>query len=101
MACTPSPFKTEGETLFVEEDLKLLAYDILIELFKRYVFFVHMATKKAEEFSEEELQALMSIVRKKPEVLMELDRRQSVYLNRYLLSYCVNLEKMLKPEQTS
>ena len=98
IALTPSPFKTEGKTIFTEEDLKMVNLDILLELYKRYIYFVQMATKTAEEFTEEEAQALIEIVKKKPEVLNELNRKQSLLLNRYLLNYSQNLEKMLKSE---
>lgn len=98
LALTPSPFKTEGKAIFSEEDLKLVNYDVLEELYKRYIDFVQMATKKAEEFTEEEIQALMEIVKKKPEVLNELGRAQLLIVSKYSLNYSQNLAKIIEPE---
>jgi len=97
-ALTPSPFKLGGRDVPKESDIELLTYDILQELYKRYMFFNDKATKQAEEFTEEEVQSLLSIVRKKPEVLADLDRVQLLIMSKYLLSYSQNLEKITKSE---
>lgn len=100
-ALTPNPFKIEGKALFNLNDLKQVNYDVLMELYKRYIDFVDMATKKAEEFTDEELEALKEIIKKKPEVYTEFDRRQFLILMKYYPNYCAQLEKMLAKDQIS
>ncbi len=97
-ALTPSPFKLEGKAIFSEEDLKLINYDILEEVYKKYLHFVSLTTKKVEEFTEEEIQALINVVKKNPEILMDLDRGRLLTMSKYFLNYSLNLEKIIKPE---
>lgn len=98
-ALSPSPFKTEGKEIFNENDLKNIPYDVLEELYKRYVDFCQLATKKVEEFSEEQIQQLIEIVKKKPEASTDFDRSALLIVIRYFRDYSVSLEKMLKSEQ--
>lgn len=100
-ALTPNPFKPEGEAIFTIEDLKLVNYDVLIEIYKRYIHFVDMATKKAEEFKPEELEALIQLVEKKPELLSEFNRKQFLILTPYLFNLSQEQAKIIKKEQTS
>ncbi len=100
-ALTPSPFKEDGEEILQERDIKLLTLDVLEELYKRYMHFVSLAHKKVQDFTDEEIEDLVELVKKNPEVLISLDRSRLLIVSKYFLTYCVNLEKITKTEQTS
>jgi hypothetical protein len=99
-ALSPTPFKTEGKAIFSEEDLKQIPFEVIEELYKRYMHFRELATKKVEDFTEEEIQLLIETVKKKPEALTEFGRSPLLIVSRYFLDYSARLEKMLKPEPT-
>jgi|ERR1700761_5776343 len=103
-AMTPNPFCPESKIdgiIFTEQDLSSINEDILEEVYRRYIHWVHMATKKVDEFTDEEIEALITIVKKKPEVLRELDRRQSLIVMVYLHKSLANMEKIVKPDVTN
>lgn len=100
-ALTPSPFKTEGVTVFSENDLKLVNYDVLEELYRRYIDFVDMATKKPQDFTDKEVQELIALVKKKPETLTGFDRSRLLIVSKYLLIYSQKLEKIIESEPTN
>ena len=97
-ALSPSPFKSEGTTVFSEDDLKMVNFDILEELYRRYIDFIQQATKIYPEFTNEEIEELIAVVKKKPEVLTAYDRSRLLITSQYLLNYCVNLEKITRDE---
>lgn len=100
-ALTPSPFKTEGKAIFSEDDLKLINYDVLEELYIQYLDFSNMATRKPAEFTAEEVEAFVNIAKKKPEALREFDRRKLLVTTNWFINYSKNLEQMLKSDSTS
>lgn len=93
-ALTPSQFKTSGEGLFSEDDLKQVNYDVLEVIYQEYCDFVRVATQKPTEFTDEEIEALWEIAKKKPEVLTELERWRLQAITHYAMNYCASLEKM-------
>ncbi len=97
-ALTPSPFKLDGPDVLTENDLRQVNHGVLEEVYEEYFHFIHMATKKADQFTEEEIQALISIVKKKPEGLKALGRAQLLIVSEYFRNYSLNLETIVKPE---
>jgi len=95
---TPSPFKTEGKAIFNEEDLKLIPYEILLDLYKEWCYFSDMATARPTDLTNEEMENIYNIAKKKPEVLKELERAKLLPTMSYILNYCNQLEKMLKSD---
>lgn len=97
-AMTPSPLKTTGKTIFSEEDLSYLPYDILHSLYVQYLDFVNSATKKPTEFTDEEVEEMINIAKKKPELLREYERPKLLKTALWFMNYSKHLEKMLKSD---
>ena len=95
-ALTPSPFKTEGKALFTEADLRLMNYDVLDALYIQYIEFTQLATQKPTEFTAEEVDAMVTIAKKKPELLREYARPKLLQTALWFLNSSLQLEKMLK-----
>ncbi len=93
-ALTSSPFKTDG--MFNEVDLKTIHFDVLEEIYKQYLHFVNIATKKPDEMTDAEVEAFINIAKKKPEVLREYERPKLLTTALWFLNYSQQLEKMLK-----
>lgn len=92
-ALSPNPFKTEGATLWKDEDLRQMNFDVLEELYMQYIEFVQLATKKPTEISPEEIEGLLKIFRKKPEALKELSLWKLRTISLYLLKCLEVLEQ--------
>lgn len=97
-ANTPSPFKTEGKAMFTEDDLKLFNFDVLEAIYIQYLDFVQLATQKPVDFTNEEVEAMVTIARKKSEALREFERPKLLTTALYLLNYSKHLETMLKTD---
>jgi hypothetical protein len=100
-ASSPNPYKTEGKEIFSEEDLDMIPYDVLEELYLRYIDFIQLACRRVEEFSEDEVQDLIDVVKKKPEILRKYDRSRLLIVSKYLINYSQNLEKIVKSDLTN
>jgi len=100
-ALSPSPYKLEGKEIFSEHDLSQITYSVLEELYLQYLHHVNIATQKPSEFTAEQIEAFIGIVKKKPEVLRELDRPTLLAITNYYINYSQHLEKMLKSDTSS
>jgi hypothetical protein len=96
VALTPSPFKTEGKAIFNEDDLKLMNYDVLYELGKKYQHFVDLATQKPDHMPNDEITALIELVKKKQTPLTVLNRKQLLTIANYYMNYSQHLEKTVE-----
>lgn len=100
-ALSPSPFKIEGKEIWAEEDLGCLPTGMLEELYREYIDFDLISTQKPSELSLEDIEAMISVIKKKPEELKGLERRKLLAINTYLLNYCKKLEKIIKPDMNN
>lgn len=100
-ALTPSPFKTEGEAILSEEDLRQINYDVLEEIYAQYLDFVGMATRKPVDYSPEEVEALYEIVKKNIPLLRELERPKLLAVTAYSINYSAALEKIAKSDSSN
>jgi hypothetical protein len=96
-ALSPSPFKE----VWSEEDVGMIPYAMLEELFKEYIDFDSLAMTKPSDLPIDEVEALIEIIKKKPEALRELERKKLLATNIYLLNYCKQLEKITKSATSS
>ena len=106
LALSPSPFKTtgkddKGDEILTEDDMKHLPMTVLESLFKEYMHFVHMALVEVENLTEEEAVTLIETIKKKPEVLKELNRLQSLTALHYYRNCVQLLEETKKSEPTN
>lgn len=95
-ALTPSPFKTEGTAIFSEDDLRLINDNIILDIFKEYCHFADMATSRPTELTNEDVENIYNIVKKKPEILKELERSKLLAVTYYTLNYLSQTQKMLE-----
>lgn len=100
-ALSPSPFKTEGKAILSEEDLKLINYDVLENLYRQYIHFNDIATQKPTEMSQEEIEEAFEIVKKKPVQLKDLDWRRLLIMASYGMTCLRNQEKMQKEDSSN
>lgn len=94
-ALSPSPFKTEGKAIFSENDLKLINYDVLENIYRQYIHFNDMATRKPTNMSDEQIQDLLELVKKKHIPLMDLDRKQLLIIANYYMNLSQTQAQML------
>jgi hypothetical protein len=95
-ALSPSPFKTDGKEIWSEEDVGMLPYAMLEEMFNEYIEFDLLAMTKPSDLPIDEVEALIEIIKKKPEALKEFERKKLLATSLYLLNYCNHLEKITK-----
>lgn len=102
-ALTPSPFKSDGAGTvgLSEKDLAMVHWDVLEQVYIKYIDFVAMATKKVASFSPEEIELLINVVKKKPASLQDLDRMRLLAVAQYLRNYSEKLEAMLKIDSSN
>ncbi len=98
-AQSSNPFKTDGK--FNESQLKLIHYDILEEVYHRYLHWQDMALSKPTEMPEAEIEGIINIAKKKPEVLKEYGRPQLWTTAIWFMNYSQRLEKMLEPDTSN
>lgn len=94
-ALSPSPFKIEGKAIFSENDLKLINYDVLENIYRQYIHFNDMATRKPTDMSDEQIQDLLELVKKKHIPLMDLDRKQLLIIANYYMNLSQTQAQML------
>lgn len=98
-ALSPSPFKTEeSKTIWSEADVKGICYGIAEEIYKEYIDFDLISTRKAEEFTQAEIEEMIEFIRKKPDLLRDLERPKYYAVIKYLMNYSKHLESLLKPD---
>lgn len=100
-ALSPSPFKTEGNAVLSEADLKLINYDVLENIYRQYIHFNDIATQKPTEMSPEEIEDTFEIVKKKPIQLKDLDWKRLLIMASYGMTCLRNQEKMRKDDSNS
>lgn len=107
IALSPSPFKLgkddkgddlPNSTVFTENDLKKIPFDILQELYRHYLHFVSQATKNPLEFTNEELEILLKTIKKNSIPLTDLERKQLLMIAIYGMSCSQQLDEMLKSD---
>lgn len=101
IALTPSPFKKEGSTIFSEKDLLDIPYDVLDEIYRKYIFFVEMSTRDVKTFTEEEVAGLLEVIRKKLVPLKDLERSKLLAVTNYLWNSYERLEKITSSVQNN
>lgn len=100
-ALSPSPFKTDGKSIWNETDLEFINYDVLENLFKQYIHFNDIATRKPTEMPEDEINSMLEIVKKKQIPLTALDRKQLLIVANYYMHLSQTQAKMLSDVSSS
>jgi len=107
LALSPHPFKLgkdhEGNDLpnssvFTENDLKKIPFNILQELYRHYTHFLAQATKNPEEYTNDELQVLLDTIKKNSIPLRDLERRQLLMIATYGMHCSQLLDEMQKSD---
>lgn len=101
LALTPSPFKTSGVDILTEEHIMHLAECIVEPLYHEYTNFVGMATAKPQEMSNEDIEDIIAIVKKKQQPLTDLSYWKLWKVVLYQQKYSESLEKIVKSDTTN
>lgn len=100
-ALSPSPFKTDGKEIWNEEDIAGLPYGLLETLYITYIDFDALSTQKPTELPMDEVEAIIDVVKKKPEELSGLGRWKLLAISRSLLESCNRLQEIVKSVSNS
>ncbi len=98
---SPSPFKTEGKEIWTEEDITNLPHGLLETLYISYIDFDALSTQKPTDLPIDEVEAIVEVVKKKPEELSGLGRWKLLATARFLLDSCNRLESIVKSATNS
>lgn len=98
---SPSPFKTDGKEIWTEEDMTNLPDGLLETLYLTYIDFDALATQKPTDLPIEEVEAIIEVVKKKPEELNGLGRWRLLATAKFLQASCNRLESIVKSASSS
>jgi hypothetical protein len=93
---SPSPFKTEGKEIWTEEDIANLPDGLIETLYITYIDFDSLSTQRPTELSYDEVEAMVDVVKKKPEELKKLGRWRLLATSISLAESCKRLESIVK-----
>lgn len=116
LAMSESPFKTEDvaylscfgvkvnynneqfSSILTAEDLGSLPWDYLEDLYKHYIYYTTVINKAIEQYDEQEIKELIDIIKKKPELMKDLELMKLRAVTDYLLKYYVTRAEILKSD---